>query len=91
VTVELVGTMLQLDEESIERLADHVAERLGQRAPSEPFLDAEGAAVHLACGVSRVYALVSARRIPHQRDGSRLLFKASELDAWVADGGAKRP
>jgi excisionase family DNA binding protein len=50
-----------------------------------------GASEFLACPSSRVYSLVSARRIPHHRDGSRLLFRRSELDEWVQRGGAKRP
>ena len=28
--------------------------------------------------------LASARRVPHERDGSRLLFRRSDLDSWVA-------
>jgi excisionase family DNA binding protein len=54
-------------------------------------LVAERAAANLACPTSRIYALVSARRIPHHRDGSRLLFRRAELDEWVARGGARRP
>jgi excisionase family DNA binding protein len=49
------------------------------------------AAEHLACPRSRVYALGAARRIPHRRDGSRLLFRRSELDAWLEGGGGLRP
>jgi excisionase family DNA binding protein len=55
------------------------------------FLDVDGAAAFLSCPKSRVYALVSARRIPHHRDGSRLLFDRDELRAYVRNGGAKRP
>jgi excisionase family DNA binding protein len=48
-------------------------------------------AEHLSCGRSRVYALVSAGRIPYRKDGSRLLFRRSELDGWLAGGGGVRP
>ncbi len=60
-------------------------------AEAEPWLDVPAAAAHLACGKSRIYALTSAGRIPHHRDGSRLLFRRTELDAWVRAGGEQRP
>lgn len=54
-------------------------------------MNVEQAAAFLACERHRVYALVSARRIPVHRDGSRLLFDHAELREYVAAGGAKRP
>jgi excisionase family DNA binding protein len=68
-----------------------VAARIGQDEHAIPWLDVEGAAKHLACPRSRIYALVSARRIPHHKDGSRLLFRREELDEWVRMGGGRRP
>jgi excisionase family DNA binding protein len=97
---ELAAALLgALDEPALDRLAEVLAPRLtlliAQR-PSVPgrqaaWLDVEGAAGRLACPKSRIYALVSAKRIPHYKDGSRLLFRPEELDAWVLAGGAKRP
>ena len=40
---------------------------------------------------SRVYSLVSAGRIPVHKDGSALVARKTELDAWVRSGGGKRP
>jgi hypothetical protein len=40
---------------------------------------------------SRVYALVSARRIPVHHDGSALIARRSELDMWLRSGGGRRP
>jgi excisionase family DNA binding protein len=82
VTAELVEAIAA---RAAELAADLVAAR------QEPWITVAQAADHLACPKSRVYSLVSARRIPHQKDGSRTLFKASELDAWVAQGGGIRP
>lgn len=65
--------------------ADMVAAR------PEPWIGVDQAAAHLACPRSRIYTLVSARRIPFCKDGSRVLFKVSELDAWVQAGGGIRP
>jgi excisionase family DNA binding protein len=68
-----------------------VATLLAERIELEPerWIGVEQAAAHLACPKSRIYDLVSARRIPHEREGSRLLFRRSDLDAWVTGGGGR--
>jgi excisionase family DNA binding protein len=85
-----VNARLELDEQTLEELAERVAELLAERRPNgpEPWIGVEEAAEHLACPRSRIYSLVHRRdstRIPHRKDGSRLLFKRSELDAWLHD------
>lgn len=85
---------LPMPPEFVEAVAQRVAAILDERLlpeMDEGFLDVAGAAEFLACPPSRIYALVSARRIPHHRDGSRLLFDRGELRRYVLDGGAKRP
>jgi excisionase family DNA binding protein len=74
-----------------ERLAPIVAARIGNDSEQAAWLGVEDAARHLHCPRSRIYALVSARRIPFYKDCSRLLFRAEELDDWVRAGGARRP
>jgi excisionase family DNA binding protein len=86
-----MSSSIPISDEFIEELAKRVAELNGARGPDQGFLNVEGAAHFLACPPSRIYSLVSAKRIPHHRDGSRLLFDRHELDAWVRAGGAKRP
>jgi excisionase family DNA binding protein len=91
---ELATALLtELDEQALSELADRIAPilavRINQRTAA--WLGVQQAAEHLACPISRIYALVSARRIPHHKDGSRLLFRREELDKWVRAGGAKRP
>jgi excisionase family DNA binding protein len=85
----------EIDEDTLAALADRlapiVAARIRPTEPSMPWLDVVAAAQHLACPRSRIYALVSARRIPHHKDGSRLLFRREELDEWVRTGGGRRP
>jgi excisionase family DNA binding protein len=78
-----------LIESVAQRAAELVAERF--KAGYEPWLDVKDAATHIACPVSRIYALVSAGRIPHRHDGSRLLFRREQLDAWIEQGGGRRP
>jgi excisionase family DNA binding protein len=82
---------LDVPPELVEAIADEVAMLLASRLEEpDKWLSATEAAEYLRCGVSRVYALSSARRIPLHRDGSRLLFRRSELDIWVKAGGGKR-
>ena len=83
---------LVVPEPVLEHIAERAAELLRERAEDrpEPWLDVTGAAAYLACPKSRIYALVHQRAIPHHRDGSRLLFRHAELDAWVEGGGARR-
>jgi excisionase family DNA binding protein len=84
---------LSLPADFVEIVAERAAELVEERRVGdvEPWIGVGDASAHLACPRSRIYALVSAGRIPHRKDGSRLLFRRSELDAWLAEGGAVRP
>lgn len=62
-----------------------------QRISSAPTPPDETGGVALAeeiTGLSRprLYALVSAREIPHSKRGNRLYFNRSELLAWIKQG-----
>lgn len=79
------------------QLAPHVAELVGSQAGPEPWVEVEAAARHLGYeddlvrGRRRIYDLAGRRdstRIPHRRDGRRLLFRISDLDRWLDQGGA---
>lgn len=90
------GLEIALPAEVLDQLAERAAaiviEQLQEQAAApSPWMDVAAAAEYIAAPVSRIYALVSADRIPHHRDGSRLLFHRDELDAWIRDGGGKRP
>ena len=83
---------IKVPAEVIETIAESVASQLGERLRAQPekWIGVQEASAHLACPKSRIYDLVSARRVPHERDGSRLLFRRSDLDAWVSGGGGRR-
>ncbi len=66
-----------------ERVADLLVNSPSATSPSEPWIGVEQAAEHLACPTSRIYDLVSQRRLTPRRDGRRLLFKRSHLDAAI--------
>lgn len=91
----MAAVTLDIAEDLIERIARRAAELLAERqlAPSNErgFIDVAGAAEFLACPKSRIYSLVSVGRIPHHRDGSRLLFDRGELREHMRRGGARRP
>lgn len=84
---------LAVPPEMVEAIASRAAELAAERLvrPRRPYLPVDEAAAYIACPKSRLYALVSAGRIPHRKDGSRLLFQPDELDAWLEQGGGKRP
>ena len=68
---------------SDEQLAQ-IAERAAMLAkPADCWLDTKGAAAHLACKPDRVHDLVALDKLRPRRDGRRLLFKRSELDAYI--------
>lgn len=81
----------ELPDDLLEVVAARAAELIDSQPDTEGWIGVTDAAAHLACPPSRIYALVSARRIPFHKDGSRLLFRRTELDDWVRQGGAVRP
>jgi excisionase family DNA binding protein len=90
--MRLNGLTIELGDEAIDAIASRVVEILEDtEARAESYIGVAEAAEYLACPRSRIYALVSARRIPFHKDGSRLLFRRSELEEWVESGGGSRP
>jgi excisionase family DNA binding protein len=84
----LIASMSDLD---LDLLAARLAPRLTAPVEDGWLRGADHIAKYIDCPRSRVYALVSARRIPIHRDGTCLLARRAELDAWVRDGGGRRP
>jgi excisionase family DNA binding protein len=75
---------LSRDPGALEQLRELFAPAAGE---PEPWIGVPEAAAHVACKRQRIYNLVNEGRIPHHRDGSRLLFRRSELDDWVQRSG----
>lgn len=84
---------LTVPDELVEAVAARAAELVADRLQHAggPWLTVAEAADHVRGPRSRIYALVSKRAIPFEKDGSRLLFHRDELDAWIRRGGATRP
>lgn len=80
-----------LPEDLVDELARRVAHRIGANSGPEPWVGVARAAGHLDCKPQRIYDLVHRQdetRIPHRKEGGRLLFKLSELDRWIERGRA---
>ena len=78
--------VVQLPDEVLDAIADRVAGILSERTEAdrpEPWIGVAEAAEHLHCRAQRIYALVHQGRLSPRRDGSRLLFRRSELDQWL--------
>lgn len=86
---------LDLGDEMVERIAQRAAELLREsqleKAGDGWLRGADKIAAYIDSPRSRVYALVSARRIPVHHDGSALIARRSDLDAWLRAGGGRRP
>jgi len=77
-----IALPLAVVEAVAERAAEIVVERLAAGS-EDRWMGVEDAARYLACKPRRIYDLHSQRRIPAHKDGSRLLFRRSELDAYL--------
>jgi excisionase family DNA binding protein len=73
------------DPEAVERLRTIVGVR--EANGPEAWIGVADAAAHLGCKRQRIYDLVHSRAIPHRKEGSRLLFRRSQLNEWL-DGRA---
>jgi excisionase family DNA binding protein len=72
-----------------ERLDSHLHAAIQTQNQGTPeYMTAEEAAEFLRCAKGRIHNLVSQRRIPHYKEGGRLLFERSRLIAWLESGEA---
>jgi hypothetical protein len=93
-TVEAVDVSVDIGEELVERIAVRAAELVARQRVETTrggwLRGADKIAAYIDAPRSRVYGLVSARRIPVHHDGSALIARRSELDAWLLNGGGRR-
>ena len=92
----LEGLRITVAPEFFEAVAQRAAEIVGEHQASAEdgwLRGAEAIASYIGSRPSRVYSLSSCHppRIPIHRDGSAFVARRSELDAWVRNGGGKRP
>lgn len=93
----MTALTMDLSEALVEQIAQRAAEIVATRTigadddADDGWLTVADCAEYLRCSESRLYGLVSARRIPYSKDGSRVLFRRSAIDRWVEQGGARCP
>jgi hypothetical protein len=89
------GLALTIPPELLDAIAERAAELIYVRQPEEDgwLRGADKIAAYIDCGRDRVYTLAACTppRIPVERDGSALIARRSELDAWIRNGGGVRP
>lgn len=52
-------------------------------------LDVKQAANYLRLKITTLYEKTSRKLIPHFKKGNKLLFKRTELEAWISEGKVK--
>ncbi len=57
----------------------------------EPWMSADGVAIHLGVTKDTVYAWIAEKGMPAHKIGRLWKFQASEIDEWVRNGGAAQP
>jgi excisionase family DNA binding protein len=83
-----VNLAITLTDAQVNEIAARAAELLADRQPTvSPWLDADGAAAHLATSRDRIYDLVQLGKLTPRRDGRRLVFKRSDLDGYLEGNG----
>jgi excisionase family DNA binding protein len=78
-----VSIRIELADEEIQRIAHKAAAIVQDQLATElePFVGVAEAAAYLSCKPQRIYE--QRHRLPHYKDGRRLLFRRSELDAYL--------
>lgn len=87
-TALAAALIADLDDDTLRVLADRLAPLLASRPTTRddagnPWLNAGEAARYLACSRDRLYDLVQLGKLTPHRDGRRLLFRRTDLDAYL--------
>jgi len=95
VGLSIGGLSLELPPEVVQAITEEVmrqvrAELLAGIGSESEFLDTKEAAAFLRSSTQRVYDLVSKRQLRPHKDGSRNLFRRSELEDYLRGAGGHR-
>ena len=79
-----VTLTVTLSAAQVEAIARRAAELVSERQQqASPYLDSHGAGEYLCCSRGRIFDLVQLGKLEPVRDGRRLLFRRSDLDAYL--------
>jgi excisionase family DNA binding protein len=74
---------LTVPDELVDEIAGRVLTILQAQNAASPYMSVDEAADYMRCKPQRVYDLLSARRLTRLKDGSRVLVKRAEIDAYL--------
>lgn len=86
---ELLSSVLE-EMKSISGRIDGIHDRIDAMEGQDAMTTKE-AAKFIPCSEKKIYHLVSADRIPHQKVGRGLSFSKADLAEWKRNGGAVTP
>ena len=89
ITLEQVPQIVASLEQKVDRLVNLVLELKDAKGDTpDEWMDVEGLMAYHPDKPARktIYDLVTLRRVPYHKDGKRLRFLRSEIDAWLAGG-----
>lgn len=66
------------------RIAELIRDQPTKVDPPSPFLTVPEAATYLRASRQRIYDLLSSRAVPKVKDGSRVLLRRDDLDAYLS-------
>lgn len=79
--------LAELDDHALDVLAERLAPRLAARLASptvvDSWLGSDQAAEYLGCSRARIHDLVGLGKLSPRRDGRRLRFRRTDLDAYL--------
>jgi excisionase family DNA binding protein len=81
----MTSLSLTIPPDLVDEIAEKVAHLLAERNGQLPeYLKVDEAAAYMRCSRQRVYDLSSTGRLRVRKDGSRSLFKRSDLEAYLS-------
>ena len=90
-TLETLPSKLDILEDKINRLVALVEKLTVAESVQDQWMDVDGLCSYHPDRPAKktVYDWVTLRRVPYHKDGKRLRFLKSEIDAWLAGGYQK--
>lgn len=87
-TFETMPSKLDILEDKVNRLVALVEKLTAQEPVKDVWFDVDGLCAYHPDKPARktVYDWVTLRRVPYHKDGKRLRFLKSEIDAWLIGG-----
>jgi excisionase family DNA binding protein len=87
--LDLSAQFTRVREELRAELLSELRAELGTHGAQSPFMTIKEAADYLRCDRQRVYDLLSSRRLPRVKEGTRVLIRRDDIDAYLNANGSR--